>query len=166
MDMGKIGAFLAALRTGMGLTQQQLGEQLGVTNKTVSRWETGAYLPPAEMLLQLSALYGVSINELLSSQRLSSEQYREYAETNLQETVRASAFTLKERKDFFAKKWCREHWWEYLLVLLGYFVGLVLFMKWESELGLVLELAAIGLLLWLGNRRAAYIEHHSFDGKG
>ena len=50
MDMVKIGQFLSELRRGQGLTQEQLGEELGVTNKTVSRWETGTYLPPVEML--------------------------------------------------------------------------------------------------------------------
>ena len=47
MDMISIGKFIAALRKEKGLTQEQLGEKLGVTNKTVSRWETGTYLPPA-----------------------------------------------------------------------------------------------------------------------
>ena len=54
MDMVKIGGFLKTLRQEQGLTQAQLGETLGVTGKTVSRWETGTYLPPVEMLLLLS----------------------------------------------------------------------------------------------------------------
>lgn len=47
MDTAKIGSFLAALRKERGLTQEALGEQLGITNKTISRRETGSYLPPA-----------------------------------------------------------------------------------------------------------------------
>ena len=46
MDMQKIGSFLAALRKERNLTQDELGAQIGVTNKTISRWETGNYLPP------------------------------------------------------------------------------------------------------------------------
>ncbi|MDE6870006.1 MAG: helix-turn-helix domain-containing protein [Clostridia bacterium] len=70
MDMQKIGNFLAELRKSKNLTQDELGEQIGVTNKTVSRWENGNYLPPVEMLQMLSKLYDVSINELLSGARL------------------------------------------------------------------------------------------------
>ena len=64
MDMQKIGKFLAELRKSKNLTQDELGEKIGVTNKTVSRWENGNYLPPVEILQMLSKTYGVSINEL------------------------------------------------------------------------------------------------------
>ena len=80
MDMQKIGNFLAELRKSKNLTQDELGEQIGVTNKTVSRWENGNYLPPVEMLQMLSKLYDVSINELLSGARLNDERYKEKAE--------------------------------------------------------------------------------------
>ena len=70
MDLIKTSKFLARLRREAGDTQEQLGEKLGVSNKTVSRWETGAYLPPVEMLQAISGLYGVSINELLAGERL------------------------------------------------------------------------------------------------
>ena len=70
MDMQKIGAFLAELRKEKNLTQDELGEQIGVTNKTVSRWENGNYLPPVEMLQILSKFYNVSINEILNGERI------------------------------------------------------------------------------------------------
>lgn len=54
MDQIKIGKFIAALRKDKGLTQEQLGEKLGVTNKTISRWENGNYMPDVEMLSLLS----------------------------------------------------------------------------------------------------------------
>lgn len=80
MDMQKIGSFLAELRKDKNLTQEELGEQIGVTNKTVSRYENGNYLPPVEILQMLSKLYDVSINELLSGKRLDDEHYKENAE--------------------------------------------------------------------------------------
>lgn len=80
MDMQKIGGFLAELRKDKNLTQEKLGEQLGVTNKTVSRWENGDYLPPVEILQMLGELYRVSINELLSGERLDDAHYKETAE--------------------------------------------------------------------------------------
>ena len=79
MNTAKIGAFLASLRKEKGLTQEQLGEKMGVSNKTVSRWETGNYLPPVEMLQQLSSFYGITINEILSGERLSEDTFLEKA---------------------------------------------------------------------------------------
>ncbi len=66
MDQVQIGRYLAALRRASGLTQDALGEMLGVQGKTISRWETGVYLPPVEMLQALSQRYQLTINELLS----------------------------------------------------------------------------------------------------
>ena len=65
MDLIQIGKFIAKLRKEQGLTQEQLGEKIGVTNKTVSRWETGVYLPPADAMLALGELFNVSVNEIL-----------------------------------------------------------------------------------------------------
>ena len=69
MDMKKIGEFLSALRHERGLTQEQLGLALGVTNKTVSRWENGDTTPNIDTLKLLSKLFDVSINTLLGSPR-------------------------------------------------------------------------------------------------
>ncbi len=109
MDLNRIGKFIAALRKQKGLTQEQLGEQIGVTNKTVSRWETGAYLPPADALLAMSRLFDVTINEILSGERLSAEAYQKAAEENLIQTVKQSSFTAKEQLEFYQKKWLRDH---------------------------------------------------------
>ena len=121
MDLIKIGNFIAELRKKQKLTQEQLGEKLGVTNKTVSRWETGTYLPPAEALLAMSELFGVSINELLSGKRLSEAEYKEAAEENLKQTVKTSSFTLKDRTDFYKNKWLKEH--RAIIILIG--IGIV-----------------------------------------
>lgn len=51
MDQAKVGKFIAQLRKEQGLTQEALGERLGVTNKTVSRWENGNYMPDIELLI-------------------------------------------------------------------------------------------------------------------
>ena len=80
MDVREIGVFLAELRKEKCWTQEQLGQKLGVTNKTVSRWENGNYMPPVDILLELSKLYDISINEILSGQRLTEAEYHEKAE--------------------------------------------------------------------------------------
>ena len=109
MDLVQIGKFIAQLRKEHELSQEKLGEIIGVTNKTISRWETGTYLPPAEMLLSMSKLFDVSINELLSGKRLTQEEYKVAAEENLRQVVKASSFTLKEKIVFYKKKWLKEH---------------------------------------------------------
>jgi len=83
MDLIRIGSFLAELRREKGLTQQALGDRLGVTNKTISRWETGCYLPDVEMLSLLSREFGVSINELVAGERLVAEDFKKAADETL-----------------------------------------------------------------------------------
>ena len=109
MDQIKIGKFIAALRKDKGLTQEQLGEKLGVTNKTISRWENGNYMPDVEMLPLLSKEFGVSINELISGERLWAEDFKKAADDNLVTALNNSTFTLKEKIVFFKKKWLHEH---------------------------------------------------------
>ncbi len=109
MDTIKIGNFLAELRKEQGLTQEALGEKIGVTNKTVSRWENGNYLPPVEMLQELSKLYSVSINELLCGEHIATENYQEKAEETLSSILASSSFSLKERTEFWKRKWKKDH---------------------------------------------------------
>ena len=65
MDNQKIGAFIAARRKEMGLTQQQLAERLGVTNKAVSKWESGNGIPDISLFTALAEVLGVTADELL-----------------------------------------------------------------------------------------------------
>ena len=109
MDTIKIGNFLASLRKEQGLTQEALGEKLGVTNKTVSRWENGNYLPPVEMLQELSKLYAVSINEILCGKRLEKEEYQKKAEETITSILSGSPFSFQERSDFWKHKWQKDH---------------------------------------------------------
>ena len=167
MDLIKIGNFVAELRKKQKLTQEQLGEKLGVTNKTVSRWETGTYLPPAEALLAMSELFGVSINELLSGKRLSEAEYKEAAEENLKQTVKTSSFTLKDRTDFYKNKWLKEHRTIMILIGIGIvgvlLVGIILKNAWFVGTAFILLLLAHA---WRNNTMMAYVEDNAFDGSG
>ena len=98
MDMVKIGKFLKELRNEKGFTQETLSEKVGVTNKTVSRWETGTYMPPVECLVLLSDIYGVSINEIVAGQRLSETEFTNAAEENLSEALLLSENIYKQRE--------------------------------------------------------------------
>lgn len=109
MDTIKIGNFLAELRKEQGYTQEALGEKLGVSNKTISRWENGNYLPPVEMLQALSSLYKVSINELLSGERITEENYQAKAEETITGILTSGTFSIKERTNFWKRKWKKDH---------------------------------------------------------
>ena len=99
MDMQKIGSFLAELRKEKNLTQDELGAQIGVTNKTISRWETGNYLPPVEMLQTLGDTFGVSINEILNGERISDGNYKDISEQNLKSALtKSDSVIAKHRK--------------------------------------------------------------------
>lgn len=87
MDTKKVGVFLKKLRKDNNMTQEQLGEKVGVTNKTISRWETGNYMPPVECLEILSDLYQVSINEILAGERIPKEEFYVIAETNITDAL-------------------------------------------------------------------------------
>lgn len=93
MNQVKIGEFIAQLRKDKNLTQEKLGEKLGITNKTISRWETGIYLPDIEMLQILSKELNVSINEILAGERIEAAKLFEKAEENIVEVLK-----LVERK--------------------------------------------------------------------
>ena len=84
MDQIKIGAFLKLLRKEKNLTQEQLAEQLGVSNRTVSRWENGNNMPDISLLSEIAEFYDVSIPELIYGERKSEnmrEEAKEVAET-------------------------------------------------------------------------------------
>ena len=99
MDVQKIGAFLAELRKERNLTQDELGMQIGVTNKTISRWENGNYLPPVEMLQILSNKFDVSINEILNGERINDSDYKNVSEENVKCALnRSNAIISKHKK--------------------------------------------------------------------
>ncbi len=105
MDTVKMGKFLKELRKENGLTQEQLGEKIGVTNKTVSRWENGNYIPPVECLAMLSDIYGISINEILSGQKLTMEEFADVAEDNLKGALEQSEQLFKKSEKMLTIMW-------------------------------------------------------------
>ncbi len=81
MDQIKIGSFLKELRKETGLTQEQLAEHLNVSNRSVSRWETGSTLPDISILIELAEFYEVDIKEVIDGERKSESMEREVVET-------------------------------------------------------------------------------------
>ncbi len=83
MNQVKIGKFIAEMRKEKALTQRELSEKLGISEKTVSKWETGRGLPEVSLMLPLCSALGIDINELLSGERLDGDAYKDKAEDNI-----------------------------------------------------------------------------------
>ncbi len=83
MDYNKIGQFIASERKLKNLTQSQLAEKISVSEKTLSKWENGRGVPDTETLPKLCGTLDITINELLSGERISSENYVKTAEERL-----------------------------------------------------------------------------------
>ena len=105
MNQAKIGSFLKELRKEKNLTQEQFAEQLGISNRTVSRWETGNNMPDISLLTEIAEFYDVSIPELINGERKSEkmkEDVKEVADkmadyavtekTNMIKSVRNQSF--------------------------------------------------------------------------
>ena len=73
MDQIKIGRFIAERRKQTSLTQMQLAEKLGITDKAVSKWERGVAMPDTSIMLELSDILGISVNELLCGEKINME---------------------------------------------------------------------------------------------
>jgi transcriptional regulator with XRE-family HTH domain len=94
MDQIKIGKFIAECRKKKNLTQTQLAEKLYITNRAVSKWETGKSLPDASVMLELCEILEITVNDLLCGEVVVMENYKEKSEELLLEMVKE-----KEEKD-------------------------------------------------------------------
>ena len=83
MDQTKIGKFIASCRKEQGMTQAVLAEKLGISDRAVSKWETGKSLPDSGIMLELCDLLKINVNELLSGEKIMAESYDKRAEENL-----------------------------------------------------------------------------------
>lgn len=91
MDQMRIGKFIAESRKALGLTQRQLADTLDISDKTVSKWECGKGLPEVSLMLPLCRTLGISVNEMLSGERLDEESYKERAEENMMDLIKENA---------------------------------------------------------------------------
>lgn len=101
MDQKKIGGFLRELRKEKNVTQEQLAEKLGVSSRTVSRWETGSNLPDLDLLMTLADYHGVELRELLDGERKDFRMDKE-----LEDTVVKVADYSNQEKQTFARRMC------------------------------------------------------------
>ena len=96
MDQIKIGKFIADERKRKGYTQKQLSEKLEISDKTISKWERGNGFPEVSLLLPLCNELEITVNELLSGERVSEEDYLKKAEENMVNLVREARESKKK----------------------------------------------------------------------
>ncbi len=89
MDQIKIGKFISERRKSVGLTQAQLAEKLNITDRAVSKWETGRAMPDSSLMLELCEILKISVNDLLCGEVVTVENYNKELERNLLEMVKA-----------------------------------------------------------------------------
>lgn len=87
MDQNKIGAFISQLRKEKNMTQKDLAEKLGVTDRAISKWENGRGMPEVSLMKPLCDVLGITINELLSAERIEQKDYQEKSEFNFLNTI-------------------------------------------------------------------------------
>ncbi len=100
MNQEKIGRFIAACRKECNLTQEQLAEKLGVSNKTISRWENGNGFPDVSLLEPLCEILNISINELLLGEKIPEDNYRKKVEENTLRILEECRFYIENGQYF------------------------------------------------------------------
>lgn len=91
MDQSKTGRFIAQQRRAQNLTQRQLADQLAISDKTVSKWECGKGLPEVSLMLPLCEILQITVNDLLSGEKVAEGEYQKKAEENLMELMKENA---------------------------------------------------------------------------
>ena len=102
MDLIKIGKYIAEKRKALGLTQKQLAEQLGMSDKSVSKWERGICLPDVSVYMELCRILGINMNEFLAGEDISEENIVKISEDNLIQVAKDSKAKQKNLKVIIA----------------------------------------------------------------
>ena len=109
MNQKKIGQFIAENRKKQKMTQAELAEKLGVSDRSVSKWETGRCMPDLSLFEPLCEQLGITINELLSGEKIKTEEYQNELEKNIINTI---DYSQKQIED---EKWKRS----YVVMIIG-----------------------------------------------
>ena len=141
MDLEKIGAFLQALRKEKGLTQEMLAEQIGVSRRTVSRWETGSNMPDLDVLVELSDFYAVDLREIINGERKCEQMNEELKETVLQ----VADYSNEEKSRLL-----RRMHWLFIAGLAGFIVFLVIYFGGMDNSPVYDTIAGLGLGIAFG----------------
>lgn len=153
MNQEKIGKFIAECRKENGYTQASLAEKLGITDRAVSKWETGKSMPDASIMLEICELLKINANELLIGEHIIMDNYKEIAEQNLVE--------MRTQEEKANKKLMKAE--SFLIILtivasLALIISGVLIAESDSTIGIIL--CSLGsLIVFLGVAYGVKLEH-------
>lgn len=101
MEQEKIGKFILQLRKEKGMTQKELAEKIGVTDRAISKWENGRGMPELSLMKTLCDELGISVNELLSGEKIEKEDYQEKLEENILNTIEYTSKKVERKTRVF-----------------------------------------------------------------
>ena len=123
MNQEKIGKFIAKCRKDKKMTQSELAEKLGVTDKSIGNWENGRNMPDLSLFKSLCDVLGITINDLLSGEKISKDKYQERFEENIVNTIDYSTKRINKYSNVIGL----------LLVIFGLFISMSAIMIFPSE---------------------------------
>ena len=100
MNQEKIGKFIAECRKGKNMTQQELAEKLGVSDRTIGNWENGRNLPDLSLFKPLCKELGITLNDLMSGEKVKEKEYQEKLEENIINTINYTNKKIENRNTF------------------------------------------------------------------
>lgn len=165
MDQVKVGKLIADCRKAKKLTQVELANLLGVTDKSVSKWENGICLPDVSLYMKICEILDITLNEFFSGERLTDESFKQVADSNLLSALENSTFTLRDKIDFFKRKWQKDHFFEIIVVMLVIIVFIIYgFIK---DNGLQYVFMIIGFISGVieNNKMMSYVEKSAYGKK-
>lgn len=165
MNQEKIGKLIAECRKKKNLTQVELAEKLGVSDKSVSKWENGKCLPDVSLYKELCNILGITLNEFFAGEKIKEIEYKAKADENLFLALENSVFTIKEKVDFFRQKWQKEHFFE-LTITMIVIVGFIIY-GFIKDTGIQYLFIILGFISGIleNNRMMAYVEKHVYGKK-
>ncbi len=123
MNQEKIGKFIAKCRKDKKMTQTELAEKLGVTDKSIGNWENGRNMPDLSLFKPLCDELGITINDLMSGEKISKDKYQERFEENIVNTI-----------DYSTKQTSKYHLTiSLILVIFGLFIAMSAVIMFPSE---------------------------------
>ena len=99
MDQEKIGKFIASCRRKKNITQQELAEKLGVSDRTIGNWENGRNMPDLSLFKPLCNELDITLNDLMSGEKVNEKEYQEKLEENIINTINYTNKKIKNRNN-------------------------------------------------------------------
>ena len=139
MNQEKIGKFIAENRKLKKMTQVQLAEKLGVSDRSVSKWENGRCMPDLSLFEPLCTELGITINELLSGEKINQAQYQEELEKNIVNTIDYSQKQIEGQKQKIS----------FIIMIVGIFISLSAFIIFSPESSWSSIYSVFGILVFV-----------------